>query len=85
MARGTVRDGFFTSPLGASAISIPEKANTRSKTDSPSGFAPGQPGHAISSGWMKNIPTRDENEDRDQLRDRDRADRARAGFARRGC
>ena len=56
MARGTVRLGFFTSPLGTRATSIPTKAKMRSSTLSPSALLDGKPGQAIAAGLMKKIP-----------------------------
>ena len=41
--RGTVRAGFFTSPLGINATSIPTKAKIKSMTSSPNDLLPGQP------------------------------------------
>ena len=54
--RGTVRDGFFTSPLGINATSIPTKANIKSTTASPKDLLVGQPLQLRFDPLMKKIP-----------------------------
>jgi len=55
--RGTVRAGFFTSPLGISATSIPTNAKINKMTLSPNCLLLGQPLHPRFGGEMKKIPT----------------------------
>src|SRR3954452_15723270 len=55
--RGTVRAGFFTSPLGINATSIPTKAKINKITESPNDLLLGQPFQERFGPWMKNIPT----------------------------
>src|SRR4029077_1376998 len=59
--RGTVRAGFFTSPLGISATSIPTKAKIKRITASPNDLLLGQPLQARFGGGIKNIPTQMNN------------------------
>src|ERR1051326_4380252 len=59
--RGTVRAGFFTSPLGISATSIPTKAKINRITASPNDLLPGQLLQARFGGGIKNIPAQTNN------------------------
>src|SRR5256886_17626733 len=55
--RGTVRAGFFTSPLGINATSIPTKAKINRMTTSPNDLLPGQALQArFGGGKKKNSP-----------------------------
>ena len=56
MARGTVRAGALTSPLGTSATSTPTNAKSSWRTLLPRASPRGQPGQANASGRKKKIP-----------------------------
>src|SRR5437870_12945415 len=55
--RGTVRAGFFTSPLGINATSIPTNAKISRITASPNDLLLGQLIQARFGAWLKNIPS----------------------------
>src|SRR5688500_17752124 len=57
MARGTVRAGSFTSPLGTSALSTPRKANTSSTDARDTAEAPGASTHARFDQFIVANPT----------------------------
>ena len=66
-ARGTVRAGSCTSPLGASAISTPTNAKISSRTVSPSALARRHPGPREVGGSHGEEPGGDEQQERQQL------------------
>src|SRR6266480_1654950 len=55
--RGTVRDGFFTSPLGINATSIPTNAKINRITALPNDSLVGQLLQLRFGGWINNTPT----------------------------
>ncbi len=57
IARGTVRAGFVTSPLGTSALSMPLNAKTSTMDVRPTLAIDGRAGHTRFAGCIANSPT----------------------------